>query len=47
MGSLLSGEERGKSSEREVNTGEWNKVSLELVQVNVERSIETEGSSDG
>jgi len=47
VGGLVSGDDRGVSDQREVNTGVGDQVSLELVQVDVERAIETEGSSDG
>ena len=40
-------DDRGVSNEREVNTGVRDKVGLELVEINVERAIEAEGSSNG
>ena len=45
--SLGSGDNRGEGSEGEVDTGEGNQVDLELVQVDVQGTIESEGSSDG
>ena len=46
MVSLLGGDDGSKRSEGEVDTGERNKVRLELVQVDVEGTIETEGGGD-
>ena len=47
MVSLLSGDDRCISSQREVNTWVGHQVCLELCQVNVQRTIKTQGSSDG
>jgi len=46
VGCLGSGDNRGVSDEREMDTWVWNQVRLEFVKINVERSIETKGSSD-
>jgi hypothetical protein len=35
------------SNEREMDTWVWNQVGLELIEINVERTIETEGGGDG
>ena len=45
--SLGNGDNWGEGSEGEVDTGEGLQVGLELVQVDVEGTIESEGSSDG
>jgi hypothetical protein len=42
-----SGDNWSVGDEREMNAGIWHKVGLELVQIDVEGSIEAEGSSDG
>jgi hypothetical protein len=34
------------SNEREVDTWVWNQVGLEFIEINVEGTIETEGSGD-
>jgi hypothetical protein len=47
MVSLLGGNYRGEGGEGEVDTGEWNQVSLKFVQVNIEGAIESQRSSDG
>jgi hypothetical protein len=47
MGSLGRGDNRGVCNEREVDTRVWDQVGLELVQINVERTIETKGCGDG
>lgn len=47
MSRLVSGQEGCESSKREVNTGEGHQIRLELVEVNVERTIEPERSRDG
>ena len=44
---LVGGDDRGVGDQREVDTGVGDQVGLELVQVDVERTIETQGSSDG
>ena len=46
MMSLLGGDDGSESGEGEVDTREGHKVGLELVQINVERTIETERGSD-
>ena len=46
MVSLLGRDYGSKSGEGEVDTGERNKVRLELVQVDVEGAVETEGGGD-
>jgi len=46
VGSLAGRDDRSVGSEGEVNTRERNQVDLELVQVDVEGSIESEGSGD-
>ena len=47
MVSLLSRDDRGIGGQREVDTGIWHQVGLELCQINIEGTIETKGSSDG
>jgi hypothetical protein len=47
VGSLVGGDDGRVGDQREVNTGVGDQVSLELVQVDVQGAIETEGSSDG
>lgn len=47
MVSLIGRDNRSEGGEREVNTGERNQVGLELVQINVQRTIESERSGDG
>lgn len=47
MVSLLSGDNWGVGGEREVDTWVWYQVGLELGQVDVEGTIESEGGSDG
>lgn len=44
---LVSREDRGVSGKREMDSGEGNQVGLELVQVDVEGSVESEGGGDG
>jgi len=44
---LIRRKDRRVGSEREVNPREGNQVGLELVQVDVEGSVESKGSSDG
>jgi hypothetical protein len=47
VGCLGSRDNWGISNEREMDTGVWDQVGLEFVQINVEGTIETEGGSDG
>jgi hypothetical protein len=47
VGSLGRRHNRGVRNKREVDTRVWDQVGLELVKIDVERTIETEGSSDG
>lgn len=47
MGSLRSGNDGSVGDEREVNTGVWHQVGLELVQVNIQGTIETQRGSNG
>ena len=44
---LGGGDDRGVGDEREVDTGVGDQVGLELVQVDVEGAVETEGGGDG
>ena len=44
---LVGGDDGGVGNQREVDTGVGDQVGLELVQVDVERTIETQGSGDG
>jgi len=44
---LVGGEDGRVGSEREMNPGEGNQVGLELVQVDVEGSVESKRSGDG
>ena len=46
MVGLVRGEERRERRDREVDTREGDKVGLELVQVDVQRSVKAERSSD-
>ena len=46
MVGLIRRDDRGEGSEREVDTGERHQVGLELVQINVQGSIETKRGSD-
>lgn len=46
VGGLVSRDDRRVGNEREVNTGVRDQVGLELVQINVEGAIETQGGSD-
>ena len=43
---LVAREEGRERGDREVDAGERHEVGLELVQINVERAIETEGRRD-
>jgi hypothetical protein len=47
MISLLSGDDRCIGSEREMNPRVWHQVGLELSQVNVQSTVESERSCDG
>jgi len=47
MVGLGSGDDGSEGGEREVNTREGYQVGLELVQVDVQGTIESEGSGDG
>ena len=47
VSSLVGGDDGGVGNQREVDTGVGDQVGLELVQVDVERTIETQGSGDG
>lgn len=47
VGSLGSRDDGGVSDQREVNSGVRHQVGLELVQINIERTVETQRSSDG
>lgn len=47
MVSLLVRDDRGEGGEREVNTRERHQVGLELVQIDVQRAIETQRGGDG
>lgn len=47
VGCLCSGDDWCVGNEREVDTWVRNQVGLELVEINVQRTVETEGSGDG
>ena len=47
VSSLVGGDDGGVGNQREVDTGVGDQVGLELVQVDIERTIETQGSGDG
>ena len=47
MVGLGGGDNGSKGGEREVDTGEGHQVSLELVQVDVQGTVESERSGDG
>ena len=47
MGSLCGGDDRRVGNQREMNSWVWHQVGLELVQVNVQRTVETQRCSDG
>lgn len=47
VGSFGGGDDWGVGNEREVDTWVRNQVGLELIEINVERTIESEGSGDG
>ena len=44
---LGSRNDGSKGGEGEVDTGEWDQVGLELVQVYIQGTVEPEGSGDG
>jgi hypothetical protein len=46
VGCLSSGNDRCVCNEREMNTWVWHQVGLELVEIDVEGTIETEGGGD-
>ena len=46
MVSFLGGDDWGVGGQREMDTWVWYQVGLELCQVDVEGTIESEGSSD-
>ena len=46
MMGLGGGDDGGEGGEREVNTGERHQVGLELVQVDVQGTVESKGSGD-
>lgn len=47
VGGLVRGDDGGVGHQREVNTGVGDQVGLELVEIDVEGTVETEGSGDG
>lgn len=47
MRALLSGDDRGVADQRVVDTWVWHQVGLELVQVDVEGTVETQAGRDG
>jgi hypothetical protein len=47
VGRLSSRNDWRISNEREMDTRVWDQVGLELVEINIERSIKTEGSGNG
>jgi len=47
VGCLGGGNNWGVGDQREMDTWVWHQVGLELVQINVEGSVETERSGDG
>jgi hypothetical protein len=47
MGCLGGRDDWSVGNKREVDTGVWNQVGLELVEIDVEGSIESKGGSDG
>ena len=44
---LVGGEERSEASDREVDTREGHQVRLELVEIDVQGAVESEGRGDG
>jgi hypothetical protein len=47
VGCLRGGDNGGVGNEREVDTGVWHQVGLELVEIDVEGTVESERSSNG
>jgi hypothetical protein len=47
VGGLGGGNNRGVGDEREVNAGVGDQVGLELVEIDVEGTVEAEGGGDG
>ena len=47
VGRLCGRDDRCVSNEREVDAGIWDQVGLELVQVNVQRTVEAERGGNG
>jgi hypothetical protein len=47
VGALLGRDDRRVTDERVVDTWVWHQVGLELVQINIERTIETQAGGDG
>jgi len=47
VGALLGRDNRRVTDERVVDTGVWHKVGLELVQIDIERTIEAQAGGDG
>lgn len=47
VGCLGSGDDRSISDEREMDTWVWDQVGLELVEIDVEGTVEAEGCGDG
>lgn len=47
MGALLGRDDRGVANKRVVDTGVGYKVGLELVQINVESTVKSQGGGDG
>ena len=47
VGSFCGRDDWSICDEREMDTWVWDQVGLELVEIDVKRSIETEGSGDG
>ena len=43
---LICRDERGKCGEREMDTREGDKISLELIEVDIEGAVEAKGGSD-
>jgi hypothetical protein len=47
VGAAVAGDDRGVGDERVVDAGIWHQVSLELVQINVEGTVEAKRRGDG
>jgi hypothetical protein len=47
VGGLGGGDDRGIGDEREMDTGVWHQVGLELIEIDVQGAVKSEGSSDG